>query len=522
MDDNARLRRPDCVESYRSAAAPSAKLPEVMRHLPILIALLAVLPVGCERPAPVGNVAVQSARPKPTPQPAKRSRPAAKRGPPLDSPATQQKLPVARSEPQESPAEPPTDEQPDDFDLPAIDDARLTAAGIRRVAGRHITLYTDVPAGEVDELPAVFDAALPLWCEYFGVSPAKTAQWKVAGHVMRDKERFVGAGLFLDSLPPFPNGFSQGSQLWLYDQPSAYYRRHLLLHEGTHCFMYRWLGGAGPPWYMEGLAELLGTHRWEAGKLTLAVMPRTSEEVPYWGRIKIVRDEYAAGRGMSLDQIMGYDSRAHLRNEPYGWCWAAAAFFDAHPQAQTAFRELKSDVRNRGDGFSRRFVLQLKADWRHINEDWQLFVAQCDYGYDFARAAVARKPTTPLPAGGAKITLKTDRGWQSSGYTLEAGKAYLLSSSGRFTVAAGDKPWPCEAGGVTLRYHRGRPLGMLLASVESGQGSPFGTQLVHPQAVGLSAEIKSAAAGTLFLCINEAASGLADNQGTLEVEIRPQ
>ena len=105
---------------------------------------------------------------------------------------------------------------------------------------------------------AVFDAAVPLWCEYFGVEPAKVADWKIVGYVIQDKERFAGAGFIRRSLPDFPNGFSQGSQLWLYDQPSGYYRRHLLLHEGTHCFMYRWLGGTGPPWYMEGMAELLG------------------------------------------------------------------------------------------------------------------------------------------------------------------------------------------------------------------------------------------------------------------------
>ena len=63
----------------------------------------------------------------------------------------------------------------------------------------------------------------------------------------------------------FLHGLSTGSDLWLYDQPSAYYRRHLLLHEGTHAFMGKFLGGCGPGWYMEGTAELFGTHRMGAG-----------------------------------------------------------------------------------------------------------------------------------------------------------------------------------------------------------------------------------------------------------------
>ena len=410
----------------------------------------------------------------------------------------------------------------DDFRLPEIDGQRIATAGIRKVAGKHIALFTDLPAGEVDELPGVFDAAVPLWCDYFGIRRADAEGWKTVGFVMRDKEPFVGTGLYLDSLPPFPNGYSMGSQLWIYDQPSAYYRRHLLLHEGTHLFMYRWLGGAGPPWYMEGLAELLGTHRWEGGKLTLGVMPRSKEEVPYWGRVKIVRDEYAVGRGLSLIDVMNYDGQAHLKQEPYGWCWAAAAFLDGHPLTQRAFRELQSDVRLARDDFSQKLRERLKDHWTAISEDWQLFVLQCDYGYDFARAAVARKPATALLPGGAKVSVASNRGWQSTGIKLAAGKTYAITASGRFTVAGGDKPWPCEAGGVTIRYHNGLPLGLLLGVVYDEDTPSTVSPLATPESIGVDAHWKPANSGTLYLSINEAASGLADNRGTLEVQIRPE
>jgi hypothetical protein len=409
-----------------------------------------------------------------------------------------------------------------DFRLPEIDEQRVAAAGIRKIAGKHVTLYTDLPAGEVDELPAVFDAAVPLWCNYFGVRAADVTDWKAVGFVMRDKERFVGTGLYLESLPPFPNGYSTDGRLWIYDQPSAYYRRHLLLHEGTHLFMYRWLGGAGPPWYMEGLAELLGTHRWEEGKLTLGIMPRGKEEVPYWGRVKIVRDEYAAGRGLSLTDIMNYDNNAHLKQEPYGWCWAATAFLDGHPLTQRAFRELQGDLDLGREEFSRRFRQRVKDHWPAISEEWQLFVVQCDYGYDFARSAVVRRPAVDLPPSGAKVTVASDRGWQSTGFKLEAGKSYSISVTGRYTVAGGDKPWPCEAGGVTIRYHNGRPLGMLLGAVGNEGGKATMTPLASPEAIGLATRLKPEKSGTLYLSINEASSGLADNRGTLTVEIRAE
>jgi hypothetical protein len=412
-----------------------------------------------------------------------------------------------------------------EFDLPVVEEGKVAAAGIRKLTGKHLVLYTDLPAGNpaVEELPAVFDAAVPVWCEFFGVDPAKLADWKIVGSLMKDQERFLGAGLYRENLPPFPHGYSQGSQLWLYDQPSDYYRRHLLLHEGTHAFMGRWLGGCGPPWYMEGMAELLGTHRWEGGRLTLAHLPRSKDEVPYWGRVKIVKDEFAANRGMPLLEIMKYDARAHLRTEPYGWSWAAANFFDQHPQTQAAFRELKSHAADRTIDFSQRFYNELKPHWREIEEDWQLFVSQCDYGYDVARAATVRKAAAELPPAGATVTIAADHAWQSTGYKLRAGQTYSITATGRYQVAAEPHPWPCEAGGITIRYERGQPLGMLLAAV-SDEETPAGplTPLATPQPIGAAETITPETTGTLYLRINESPAGLADNTGMLTVRLQPQ
>ena len=43
---------------------------------------------------------------------------------------------------------------------------------------------------------------------------------------------------------------------------------------------------------MEGMAELLSTHRWAEGRLTLNWIPTSREEVPMWGRIKIIKDAF--------------------------------------------------------------------------------------------------------------------------------------------------------------------------------------------------------------------------------------
>jgi hypothetical protein len=408
------------------------------------------------------------------------------------------------------------------FELPKIDEEAVVAAGIRKISGRHVTIYTDLPAaGEIDELPRVFDAAVPLWCDYFAVPREKVSDWKLVASIMKDQSRFVKARLYPRSLPDFANGYNVGSQIWVYDQLSGYYRRHLLLHEGTHAFMLRFLGGAGPPWHMEGVAELMATHRWQNNELELAVMPQRKEEVPYWGRIKIIKDDVAADRGLSLVEVMKYDAKAHLKVEAYGWCWAAAWFFSHHPLTTAAFADLKTVSRDRSLEFSKRFYERLKPDWSAIAEDWQIYTGECDYGYDVARSSVERKPVAELPAEGATFILAVDRGWQSTGFRLSAGKKYQIKGSGRYTVRSSPQKWLCESGGITLHYYRRQPLGVLQAGVsENDQLTTEKTPLLSPQPIGLSADLAPAGAGTLFLKINEASSGLSDNVGSLKVEIK--
>jgi len=275
-----------------------------------------------------------------------------------------------------------------------VDEARAVEAGIRKVAGERLMLFTDlVPDEEVDVLPEVFFQAFPQWCSYSGIDPADHRGWKMTGFLMKDADAFRRAGLLPEELPPFEHGFSQDHDLWLYEQPSAYYRRHLLLHEGTHGFMNTILGGSGPPWYMEGMAELLGTHRWQEGRLTLNHMPQSRDEVPMWGRIKIIQDDFAAHQAKTLQTVLEYGPQAHLRTEPYGWCWAAAALLDRHPRYRERFRQLPRLLAE--PDFSGRFHRLMGDDWDTLPEQWQVFIAELEYGHDIARTAIDFTPGRP-------------------------------------------------------------------------------------------------------------------------------
>jgi hypothetical protein len=268
---------------------------------------------------------------------------------------------------------------------------------------------------------------------------------------------------------------------------------------------------------MEGMAELLGTHRWQDGRLQLGAFPARKEAVPMWGRIKLVRDAVAAGKAWPLEAVLKVDNRRKLSTEHYAWTWALAALLDGHPQFQARFRGLRHDVAD--PAFGEQFRQAFATDWDDLLVEWSAYVATLDYGYDVARMAMVHRPVVEARSQPQKIDVAADRGWQSTGWLLKAGQAYDVNASGRFQIANDGQPWPCEAGGVTIGYHDGRPLGMLLGAFRS---EPPNGAFGSPLAIGLKATLKSAEDAVLYLRVNDSPARLGDNRGKLSVSIQPK
>ncbi len=397
-----------------------------------------------------------------------------------------------------------------------VDERRAGQVGIRKVVGRHLQLYTDLPASHaVDELPVVFDAAVEQWAAYFSVPLSQVADWRMQAFLMRDRAKFAALGLMPETRPDFVNGYSQGLELWMDEQPSDYYRRHLLLHEGTHGFMFSQLGGVGAGWYMEGMAELLGTHRWKDAKLTLGHMPTSREETPMWGRIKLLDEASEAGGTLGLGDVMTFNAREAMSTEQYAWCWAMCKFLDSHLQLREQFRQLPAHVNDAN--FNLQFRQRFRQDWADLQFEWRAFLTALDYGYDARRMTISHTPSARIESEDM-VVIAADRGWQSTGWLLKAGQSYRISAAGTYQIAKDSQPWLCEPGGVTLEYHAGRPLGMLLGllRMEGEDGR------VSPLAIGLQAVIKPRSDAILYLRVNDSPARLADNKGDLRVTIEPQ
>jgi hypothetical protein len=411
-----------------------------------------------------------------------------------------------------------------------IDETLVRAAGIRKISGQHLDLYTDVREPEkVDELVGVFDESVNQWCAYFKIEPDKANKWKIRAFLIADEHdpsRFRQAGLMPDDLPEFKAGFQRRHNLWLYFQPGNYYTRHLLIHEGTHAFMLWFLRGYGSPWYGEGMAELFGVHRWKNQKLQLLYRLRDRSESENRGRVKQIKDEHDSGTAMSLSDVLNIPPTALRDVRYYAWSWAGCEFFAKHDKTKAEFAKLPGGAELDSATFNRKFIRSIMKNWVELERDWELFIDEMEYGYEIERGRLtAAKPIgVRFGSASSKFSIASDRSWQITNIRVKKGERFRITGAGEFIVANAqmDRPWNCQSNGVTIQYHRGHPLGMLHAGILNTDAKTAKAQvkgLLNPFRIGFAAEIVAPSDGMLCLRINESPAYLDDNQGALEVTV---
>jgi hypothetical protein len=411
---------------------------------------------------------------------------------------------------------------------PKHDEAQLAALGIRRYASKRLQLFTDLEAEKARLLPPLMNQIYDAWVEYFGPLPpdAHDSEFVMTGYLMVDQRPFRESGLLPDNLPQFPHGRNKGTRFWLNDQPTDYYRRHLLLHEGTHCYMtavqHPYLSTV---WYMEGMAELFATHRIDDnGQARFRVLPHDREQFANLGRIRLIEDEVQKSGPRSLRSVMDLGHNDFLKNPAYAWSWCACQYFDGTPRTRDVFRRLgRAVVTGVADESAEE---QISHGARDVEEGWLLFAANLCHGYDQERATVDFQPGVALlPDDPVTLTIAADRGWQPTRVLVRKGQPVTISATGRIVIARGSGPdavpWECEPQGVSIRYHAGEPLGKLVAVIRSSD-PPQGAQssLLEVIPIGRERRITPRTSGTLYLRLNDAWNELAGNAGQIEVQIR--
>lgn len=411
------------------------------------------------------------------------------------------------------------------FTEPTYDADLLERLGIRKFESDHLVLYTDIDEEKARPLPEVIDAAYAAWCRYFGpLPPARDGRpYRLVGYLMQDLDRFHAAEMVPDDLPPFAHGRHLGQQFWMREQDTDYYRRHLLIHEGTHCFTMTMPGFRPPLWYLEGIAEFFGTHiRNDAGDYLFGVMPAASQKVLGFGRVQLIEQEIAKGKVLSLEEVSALGPNEFVKPDTaaYAWSWALCAFLDHHPRYRDRFRALADHLV--GKEFYRRLDEGFREDLAALNVEWDLFARNLCYGYDFAAAAIDFREGTELAPGATReVTVAASRGWQSSGIWLHRGDTYRLECEGEVILAETTRPWNSTPGGITIEYAGGRPLGRVLAAVQSSEPPGPGGEgtLWKDWDVGTGSELLPEASGTLYLRVNDHWDSLSENRGSYVVRV---
>jgi hypothetical protein len=388
-------------------------------------------------------------------------------------------------------------------------------------------LYTDIKPELVEPLPKLVDQLYAALEKYFGPLPPdrEGGTFQMTGYIMADQRLFRETGLLPENLPGFSHGRHRGAEFWMNSQEYNYYLRHLLLHEATHCFMTiaKEQNQLPPVWYMEGMAELFGTHsRAKDGSASFRVMPDDKETYAGLGRISLVQTAVKEGRFRSLDQVFELTANDFSENEAYAWSWAICKFLDTNPRYREAFQKL-------GDAPTRRIFIEdfleaYQADLDNMRTEWAMFAHHLDEGYQIEPAAITFQTGKPLSEAEPQtvLMLKADRGWQSSGVLVEQGKRYTLTATGQFTLAQTPKPWISEADGISFRYFGGQPLGKLLGCIRTNTPASIATAQGMRQVFPCGANFPLIApqTGTLYLRLNDAWNQLSDNTGSASVRVR--
>ncbi|KAA5540441.1 hypothetical protein FYK55_20740 [Roseiconus nitratireducens] len=334
------------------------------------------------------------------------------------------------------------------------------------IRGKHITLKADEGSeASLQELVETFDAAVPQWERFFELPAGTLDSWSVDAFVIRESELFRQSGDLPAELN-FPFGFASAGNLWVNRQPSDYYTRHLLLHEGVHALAIDQFGGAGPSWFAEGMAEMLSVHRGVGRDVQIGIVPQSRDAVPYWGRFKRMSQRREENRVPTLESVLAYPRELNSDVEAYGWSWAAVMLLAEYPEYRPTLLRAARRGDDPSEAFSAILRRQIGSAWPIVQARWRLLTATLDYGFDWQEERVPLSIKDGVWNGSPiHKTIQADTGWQSLGGRFAPGTRLSITPEGRCTLAEEPRPWVSEPPGVTIHYAMDRPLGQLLLCV---------------------------------------------------------
>lgn len=430
-------------------------------------------------------------------------------------------------------------------DRPPLNEPLLQANGIHVLRSRRLVLLTDLDPEAVQNLPPLADQLFETLEAALGKLPSAidSSEFQVTGCIMAARERFEACQLLPTAELTIKHGRHFNYRFWMFNPESDYYRRHLMLHEFVHCFM-TCVGGMNdipPLWYTEGIAEYFSTHHVVEGDLPaqFGVMPSDVKLFPGWGRISEIRRSFVGrpsaevvpGGFISLDAVFYPESTLFDQDSQYAHAWAVVWYLFNNPR-WAGMRDQLKPLRRRLE-FEQAIGGLSKREEEKLAIEWLLFLDSVCEGFDTDRAfpdwgAAARiaedspldSPTGQSSAGQSlagpfELSVEAAKSWQCIPLAIPQGTVLRLTASGQAILGEQPRPWLSEPEGITFDYHRGRPLGQLVAMFVAKNGAWASRRIP----VGRDTTIEIPSDGTLWLQANESSAHRRDNTGSYTVKV---
>ncbi|HMO14398.1 MAG TPA: hypothetical protein PKD64_11335 [Pirellulaceae bacterium] len=263
-----------------------------------------------------------------------------------------------------------------------------------------------------------------------------------------------------------------------------------VVHEALRAFCIQTFGGVGPKWYARGMAEL--RDNWKADDLSVAVPPATVEYL-------------RSAPPLSLERLVNDQPVGASDWQDASWRWAACYFLATNPNYASRFNVLGASLMSTDprDSFRNAFAERMEQ----LNFEFAFYLKHLQLGLrtDLIAWKWNTKPRAISSSRSVKTKVNAKEGWQPSGLQVEKGEKYLIRASGTWQT---DKELtPVDADGDI--EGKGQLVGVIFSDYA----------LSEPFELGKDVEFTVPSAGHLFLRCNDDWSELADNVGTINVDI---
>ncbi len=366
----------------------------------------------------------------------------------------------------------------------------------RLIRSAHFAFLTDVSEREAKIILDKLERMAGLLERFFGRKPAGV----VEGFIVHDLGAFPAGTL------PEPAGVAKIREragicfnARLGDQRrSTLYSctdHGVIQHECTHGFCHMTFGSTGPTRLAEGVAEM--ANYWKEGEQAVDISPAVMTYLQH----------ASPKRGLLEIAVPGRTPSGTWQD--YAWRWALCHLLANNPNYDDRFKPLAIALMEERPGVSFESVYGPVA--REISFEYDQFLRAVGNGY---RADLVAWPWKarfrPLKGDSGRVTaaIRARAGWQASGLRVERGATYEAAADGTWRTAAAGEPVTADGSGTG----RGRLTAVVFRDAEFALEEPF-----H---VGVAKRFTAAADGQLFLRCADDWTGLADNDGEVEVTLR--